>query len=183
MDWLPIVAVIAPVVASLGTLLLTQRHADKAAERQGMTDRERWEFEARERRFDNRLAAVTALHELAERTHLATWEWYQSNPEYKEPEPSEGPPGVPKDLGARVARVVMLGTPPVVRAAQDLYVAVAHEYLGEEADYFHAANTYQEACRAMLTERAESAQAALPSNQASAGNRARPSGSPSAPDI
>jgi len=107
MEWLPIVAVIAPVVASLGTLLVTQRHADKAAERQGVTDRERWEFEARERRFDDRFAAVTAFDELAERTHLATWEWYHNNPEYKQPEPFKGPPGVPKELGARVARVVL----------------------------------------------------------------------------
>ena len=173
MEWLPIVAVIAPVVASLGTMLVTQRHADKAAERQGVTDRERWEFEARERRFDDRLAAVTAFDELAERTHLATWEWYHNNPEYKQPEPFKGPPGVPKELGARVARVVMLGTPPVVSAAKSLFVAVEEEYLGEGDEYFLAADKYQDACRAMLAERAQSALAALPSKSVERGDAAQ----------
>jgi hypothetical protein len=91
MDW-TIAAIAAPVVASLGTLWFSNSHADKADERKAAIERERWEFEARERRFQERLAAAAELDALADEAYLSAAEWYRARPGVKYASSAEHPP-------------------------------------------------------------------------------------------
>ena len=164
MDW-TIAAIAAPVVASLGTLWFSNSHADKADERKAAIERERWEFEARERRFQERLAAAAELDALADEAYLSAAEWYRARPGVKYASSAEHPPPLTTALEGSYSRVQMLCTSSVIEAAKNMHGALLSTHLGMNKDfeYLDAQQVYREACQAMLAERANPTPAALPS--------------------
>lgn len=153
MDWVVPVSTAITGAVSLLTLRLANRHADKMAERQARENRERLRFDAQERRYEDRRDAVIKLDEVAEhetdrivevendpRTGASPGDIYD---EYRFP-----------DLTAAHARVVMLATPEVVQAADELRGAVVAAFHGEKGHwgrYGAAIAAYRTASRAMLT--------------------------------
>ncbi len=150
MDWLtPLV----PVVASLVTLLIANNHsgriAREARDAAATQDERRREFDARERRYEDRRDAIIALDAQARCEQDAI-----SHFEYE----NQFPPGASiedydfRELNAAYARVVLLASPDVVEAADALRYAVMEQFEGEGTwqSTNEALMAYREAARKML---------------------------------
>lgn len=154
MDWIALLAsplAIALVTGSVSTLtlFLANSHADRVAELQARESRERLHFEARERRYEDRRDAVIDLDQAAEQDTDRVFD-VECDPETSLPEDYR----FPALLGAH-ARVAMLATPEVVRAADELRASVVAAFSGEVDHwdrYSAALAAYRMACRVMLAD-------------------------------
>ncbi len=138
---------------SLLTLHLANRHARAMAGRQSAEAAARLQFEASERRYEDRRDAVISLDSVAERETDAANDFEVSNGQ----RPGERYDDYSfKDLAAAHARVTMLSTPPVLEAAESLKAAVVDVFFGKDNDdwkrYHEALTAFRRASREMLNE-------------------------------
>jgi hypothetical protein len=136
--------------------IVTNRHARRMAadDRTAAlaTDRERRLFEARERRYEDRRDAVTALYQVAEQK-------VRNSIDFDDREGPPGPLGVDvdlmSDLFAARARAILLATPEVGTAAISMaegVMEVFHHGRNGLHAYSAARQTYLSACQVMLGE-------------------------------
>lgn len=150
----PGAAAVVTVAGSTLTLWLANRQASRVAERQLQEDRIRLRFEARERRYEDRKNAVIEFDRVVEREATAI--------EITEMDPQTGysSPGEIftdyrfQELTAAHTHVVMLATPEVVLAADELRDAIVATFFEKEgwSRYRTALPAYRNACRAMLAD-------------------------------
>ena len=159
MDWVALLSTPGAIAlftgtASVVTLWLANHHADRLADKRVVERREELSLESRERRYEDRRDAVVELDRVAER------ETDRISDSEEDPQTGYSSPGAiyPEyrfpELSAAHARVVMLATPEVVSAADELREAVIAAFHGEKGHwdrYRECLTKFRTASRAMLT--------------------------------
>ncbi|MBB1517472.1 hypothetical protein H5398_16095 [Tessaracoccus sp. MC1679] len=147
----PVLVAAVTVLASLITLMVANRHAERMNLRQLGEERERRRFAALESRYEDRRDAAIEFDRAAEKE--TDWMAALEN-EHRVSAVNFVDDHEFSGLLAAHARVVMLATPPVVLTADRLRQSVFDVFSGQKDSwegYSRALAGYREACRGMLS--------------------------------
>ncbi|MFC3480848.1 hypothetical protein [Kocuria carniphila] len=157
MDWTLLLTVLAPIVASLLTLLVSNQHSARANREEhsflsGEEERKRI-FAAKESRYRDRREAVVSFQEAIRQEEYAIL-GFEEDPSYGGSSPGD----VYEDydsysLNTAFASVALLADDAVVEAAEKLQRALVNRYYGNKDSSLElkdAQRVYRDACRLML---------------------------------
>lgn len=152
-----LLAIVIGPLASILTLLVANRQARALASSQAERDQQRWRFEARESRYEDRREAVIA-YDSAVSKEVDRIDSWSRDPIYHDVAPGDVHDDYRfPDLMEAFARVSILATPTVFDAADLLQKAVIDHFYGKEDAWKLVQQrlvAYRIAARAMLAEEA-----------------------------